>query len=471
LALLALPQAALGQGTRQRVEQLERGFTPLRFTPPTPRQARLSNGIPVFMVEDHSLPTLSVQLVSRVGTANLPDSLWAAGWRADAMMRTGGTTTLTPDSLDKVIEFYALNVNFTTQQEISTASAGGLSQYRDIMLDLLFDMMRNPRNDTSRIREQVAQTEEAWRRRNDQPGSILSRAWSQVVYGDHPFARTLIMPEEAQAFTPELFRHVQGLLYCPDRFIVGVVGDFRERDMIQQLERRMRGWGRCPPGTRETPPLRLPEGPRIVHIERDIVQTNLRMGHAGGLRVANTPDYFATRVANFLLGGGGGFNSRLLQRVRSDSGFAYSVGSFWGAETRREAMFFAAAQTRANKTVAAISLMRDVIGSMVSQPVTADDVQLAKDNESNSFVFGFETPFQIVGRQITYQVDGLPPNWFDLYLRGIQSVTPEQVRQAAERFLHPDRLIMVVVGKADSFDRPLSELGPVTTMTLEEIRR
>ncbi len=115
--------------------------------------------------------------------------------------------------------------------------------------------------------------------------------------------------------------------------------------------------------------------------------------------------------------------------------------------------------------------MRSIIGSMVTDPVTAEDVRLAQDNETNSFIFRFETPAQIVGQQIGYVLDGLPANWFDLYLRGIRAVTPEQVRQASERFLHPDRLITVVVGNPAAFDRPLGSLGAVTTMRVEHIRR
>jgi len=471
LVLVAAAAPARAQGTPARVGAVEAGFTPLRFAPPAPRSVRLSNGVQVFLLENHILPQLSVRLVGRLGVANLPDSLWAVGWQADNLMRTGGTTTLAPDSVDRLIDFYALNVFFSTGNETSTATVGGLSRYRDIMLDLLFDMMRNPRDDTSRIRESVGQIEEGWRRRNDQPGSVLGRAWSQVMMGDHPFARSLVTPEEAAAFTPERFRRVQGMLYCPDRFIVGVVGDFQEPAMLRKLESLFRGWGRCPVGTREVPPVRYAEGPRVVHIEKDINQTNIRIGHAGALRVSNTPDYFAAQVTDFLLGGGSGFNSRLIQRVRSDSGFAYSVFSNWGAETKREGLFFAGGETRAEKTVAALSLMRNTVASMVAQPVTAEDVRLAQENEVNSYVFQFETPAQIVGQQMAYVVDGLPPNWFDLYLRGIQAVTADQVTDLARRFLHPDRMVMVVVGKASSFDAPLSTLGAVTTMSVEEIRR
>src|SRR3989442_10740419 len=230
--------------------------------------------------------------------------------------------------------------------------------------------------------------------------------------------------------------------------------------MLARLERVFRGWAKCPPGLRPMPPVQFARGPRVVLVEKDVNQTNIRMGHAGGVRVGNTPDYFAAQVADFLLGGGGGFNSRLLQRVRSDSGFAYSVFSNWGADTKREDVFFTGAQVRAEKTVAALALMRNIIGSMATQPVTAQDVKLAQDNEVNSFVFQFQNAGQIVGQQLRYAVDGLPANWFDLYLKGIQAVTPDQVRQGSEKYLHPDRLITVVVGKSSPFDKPLAPDGP-----------
>ncbi len=469
-ALLAAPAAAQ-QDTRQAVQQLVSRFPPLRFHPPAPRQLQLSNGVQVFLQEDHSVPLLTVNLVARSGVANLPDSLWAAGWVADGLMRTGGTTTLPPDSVDRLVDFYALGLGLSTGYETSTAFVSGLSRYRDQMLDLLFDILKNPRDDTARIRERAAQAEEDWRRRNDQPASILARAWNQVMMGDHPFARTLITPEEAQGLTVERLQRVQHLLYCPQRFVIGVTGDFNERELMAKLESLFRGWRRCGPGLRDIPPLDYAKGPKVVLIDRDVDQTNVRMGQAGGIYVRDVPDYFGAQVADFLLGGGGGFNSRLLQRVRSDSGFAYHVFSDWGADTKRERLFAAGAQVRPEKTVAAISLIRDVIASMATRPVTAGDVKLAQDAETNAFVFQFESPAQIVGQQVSYVVDGLPPNWFDLYLRGIQAVTPQQVTGVVQKFLHPDSLVIVVVGRASAFDGPLSKLGPVTTMKVEDMLR
>jgi len=471
-ALIALAVPAIAQQpTDPRAQMAALQIPPLHFTPPTAKRVTLSNGVAVYLLEDHSLPLLDVEIVSKVGVANLPDSLWGVGWQADNLMRTGGTTRLSPDSVDKLIEFYALTVFLSTGNETSTASFSGLSKYTDQLLDLGFDLMRNPRNDTSRVRLIAAQQGEQWRRRNDTPGSVLGRAWNQVLMGDHPLGRTQVTPQEIAGFTPERFRWTQQRIFCPDNLVLGVSGDFSEREMLARLERLFRGWGKCPPGLRPMPPVQFARGPRVVLVGKDVNQTNIRMGHAGGVRVGNTPDYFAAQVADFLLGGGGGFNSRLLQRVRSDSGFAYSVFSVWNADTKREDQFFAGAQVRAEKTVAAVRLMRDLVGSMATEPVTAQDVKLAQDNEVNSFVFQFQNAGEIVARQLGYAVDGLPANWFDLYLKGIQAVTPDQVTAVAKRYLHPDQMVILVVGKPAAFDKPLTEIGPVVRLPVDSIRR
>lgn len=468
-ALIALPLAAQQPGSvRERLHSLQ--FPPLRFNPPQPKRVTLSNGVPVFLLEDHTFPTLAVQIVARKGVANLPDSLWGVGWQADNLIRTGGTIRLSPDSVDKLIEFYALNVSFSTGNETSTASFSGLSRYRDRMLDLGFDLMRNPRNDTTRIKITVAQQGENWRRRNDQPGSILNRAWNQVMLGDHPLGRTLVTPAELEGFRPERFRWVQERLFCPQNFLLGISGDFNERAILAKLEQLFRGWPACKPGLRELPPVRYATGPQLVLVEKDVNQTNIRMGHGGGIRVADTPEYFAAQVADFLLGGSG-FTSRMLSRVRSDSGFAYSAFSNWGADVDREDVFFAGAQIRAEKTIAGLRLMQQVIHSMQVEPPTARDVKLAQDNEVNSFVFRFQNAEQIVSAQLGYAVDGLPANWFDIYLRGIQAVMPDQVRAVSTTYLHPDRLVTVVVGKPSTFDGPLAALGPVTMLPVDSLRR
>ena len=466
-ALAAVSPLAAQKDTRAEVQAMQ--YAPLRFQPPTPKRVTVA-GVPVYLLADTAFPTLSVQIRSRRGVAHLPDSLWGVGWQADNLLRTGGTTKLPPDSVDRLIEFYALAVNIFTDNDESGASISGLSRYRDQMLDLLFDVLRNPRNDSSRVRITAAQQQETWRRRNDQPGNVLGRAWGQVVWGDHPMGRNIVTPDEINGFTSARFRWVQERIFCPQNLLIGVSGHYDERSLIAKLQSLFKGWSACAAGLREVPAPQFPSGPKLVYVEKDVNQTSIRMGHAGGIKVANTPDYFASQVADFILGGSG-FTSRMLTRVRSDSGFAYSAFTQWGADTKREDLFFAQAQIRAEKTVAGIRLMRDVIGSMATDPPAASDVKLAQDNEVNSFVFRFESASQIVGQQLGYALEGLPANWFDLYLRGIQAVTPAQVKDVTAKHLHPDKLVTVIVGKSAAFDKPLAELGEVTVLPVDGIKR
>ena len=114
-ATLAAVPALTAQDMRQRIESLQ--FPPLRFNPPLPKRVTLSNGVPVYLLEDHTLELLTVQIVGKRGVAHVPDSLWAVAWQADGLLRTGGTTRLTPDSVDKLVAFYAINVAFSTGNE------------------------------------------------------------------------------------------------------------------------------------------------------------------------------------------------------------------------------------------------------------------------------------------------------------------------------------------------------------------
>jgi len=290
------------QDTRAQVRAMQ--YAPLRFQPPTPKRVMVA-GVPVYLLADTAFPTLSVQIRSKRGVAHLPDSLWGVGWQADNLLRTGGTTKLSPDSVDRLVEFYALAVNIFTDNDESGASVSGLSRYRDQMLDLLFDVLRNPRNDSSRVRITAAQQQETWRRRNDQPGNVLTRAWGQVVWGDHPMGRTIVTPDEINGFTPARFRWVQERLFCPQNLLIGISGQYDERSLLTKLESLFKGWAPCASGLREIPAPQFPAGPRLVYVEKDVNQTSIRMGHAGGLKVANTPDYFASQVADFILGGSG----------------------------------------------------------------------------------------------------------------------------------------------------------------------
>jgi predicted Zn-dependent peptidase len=129
----------------------------------------------------------------------------------------------------------------------------------------------------------------------------------------------------------------------------------------------------------------------------------------------------------------------------------------------------AVSQTRAEKTVAATHLILDIMREMTESPPPAEEVLTAVSDFVNGFVFNFRDPSQILARQMYYQVHGMPENWLQLYLEGIQKVEADDVHRVFRRYLHPDEMTILVVGNPDRFEDPLESLGEVTVIEADSI--
>jgi predicted Zn-dependent peptidase len=202
----------------------------------------------------------------------------------------------------------------------------------------------------------------------------------------------------------------------------------------------------------------------IFQINKDISQTNIRFGHIG---IDNmNPDRHAIRVMNHILGGGG-FTSRMMGRVRSDSGWAYSVGTRFTTAVQ-PGMFYASCQTKAETTSKALALMKWVVEDLVENGITNEELAIAKESILNSDVFQYVTPSQIVNRYAWLEYYGYPSDQLKKNVEAIRAVTKADIEAVARKYLHPDKLTILAVGPIDQFDAPLSGFGSVTTLELEE---
>jgi predicted Zn-dependent peptidase len=182
------------------------------------------------------------------------------------------------------------------------------------------------------------------------------------------------------------------------------------------------------------------------------------MGHLGIDK--DNPDLYALRVMDFILGAGG-FNSRLMRRVRSDEGLAYSVWSGFDIGRRFPGPFTAGTETRSATTGRTIGLMREIMTGMTRREVTAQELTLAKESIVNAFVFGFTDAERVVAQRARIEFFGYPAGYLEGYRDRIAAVTAADVLRVARTYLHPERMVTVVVGDAAGFDRPLSDFGPL----------
>ena len=202
-------------------------FDPLEFEPPAAERHRhtLSNGVVVFVVEDHTLPLVSVSVTVRTGSYLEPaDKIGLAGLTG-GQMRSGGTTSLSPADFDEETAFLAAQIGSGIGPTSGRASFNSLAKDLDATLDLFFDMLRNPGFDQARLDLAKQQVLQGMERRNDSTQSIEGREWGRLMRGDDHFSTRAETRASLEAITRDDLVAFHERYFHPGGFIVSVSGD------------------------------------------------------------------------------------------------------------------------------------------------------------------------------------------------------------------------------------------------------
>jgi zinc protease len=186
-----------------------------------------------------------------------------------------------------------------------------------------------------------------------------------------------------------------------------------------------------------------------------MTQAVILMGHLGLNNL--DPDNVEVGIFNFILGTGS-FNSRLMREVRSNRGLAYSAGGMVGTG-RDKGLFYNFCMTKSQSAGEAIKLMREISADMTQNPVTTEELEVAKKYEVNAFVHKFDSAQAVVSQAIYLKLDGYPDNYLDTYLPRIRKVDAAKVLAIGKKAVHPDSLVILVVGKKAELIDQLKALG------------
>lgn len=337
------------------------------------------------------------------------------------------------------------------------------------VLRVFADILRRPAFAPERIEVALTRARAGVARQNDQPQAILFRELRERVYGpESPYARTETFATLAAIERPDLVAWHERF-YRPDRVILGLVGDFDTERALALVREVFGDWendaGEGAPTVEAAEPwYREEPNPGVFVAEKgDINQSNIALGHLGIVR--DHPDYHAVEVMNEILGGS--MSSRLFSEIRTRKGLAYAVSGRVGSEWDHPGLTLLFTTTQVGTTGEAIrALLDEVRGLRDARPPTEDEVARAKRSLLSSFVFRVDTPEEILQQQLTFEYFGYPLDWLAGYRDRIEAVTPDEVRQAAVRHLHPDRFSIVLVGPAEGRDVDLSTFGPVQELDI-----
>jgi predicted Zn-dependent peptidase len=423
----------------------------------------LDNGLILFLMEDRELPLISAHALVRTGSIYDSNEDQALAGITGTVMRTGGTRSYPPDSLNALLEFIAGSVECGIGNESGSAGLSVMSKDIDLGLELFYEVLRDPAFDSAKIELEKSQIKESIRRRNDRPGSIISREFTHLLYGNHPYGYIIEWNDVEQISREDIIAYHKEYFH-PNNMMIAFSGDFKTGDMIKKMKKVFGKWERRDIDFPKIPDVEYSFKPGVFVIDKDITQANIRVGHLGIKR--DNPDKWAVSLMNYILGGGS-FTSRLTTRVRSDEGLAYSVRSYFSTGSRDYGTFRAYTQTKTSTAKRALEIFFEEFEKIRNTLPTSDELEMARESYLNNFIFQFDSPGEIVNRLMSLEYDDNPPDYYQTYLDNIRAVTLEDIQRVAEKYLHPDSMTIMMVADTSSLeDDP--EFGEMTYMELKD---
>lgn len=453
----------VGCATPRHPDQI--ASAPLHFTVPEIESVTLSNGIRLYLKEDHELPLINLTVMAPGGSIDDPAERVGLATLLAKGMRTAGAGDRSADLIDTELEQLAADFSITADSYALTLDLSLLAEDFNRGLDLLRDVLRAPAFEPERLELAKEQMIEGIRRQNDHPQAIASRAILKAIYGDHPLGQSP-SEETVMAISRQDLQQAHARIFSPEKLWIAVSGDFDRERLILELENRFGGWPTKKVTARIFPPLHAErEGIALIR-QKELPQSVVMIGQLGVDKGA--PDLHAVRVMNFILGGGS-FNSRMMKEIREERGLAYSVYSYFQVGRLLPGPFIAQSETKSSTTIETLELMLDAIRRIREETVRPEELQVAKESLNNSFVFSFTNPHEIVTQAMRLDFYDYPDDYLESYRRKVEALTLADIQQAARLHLQPSRLSIVLVGNEKDFEEPLMKKGlPLERLPLVE---
>lgn len=424
---------------------------------PQPERIQLSNGMVVYLLEDRELPVVRATALIRAGSRWEPTGKVGLASITARVMRSGGTATRSGDNLDTELDRLGARVETGGGRDNSRAAVFVLKADVDKGLDILADVLRNPRFPQDKIDLAKTEDRDGISRRNEDPNSIAGREMAKLVYGKNsPYARHTeyetidsITRDDLVAFHREYFQ--------PENVILGVYGDFSTSEMKARIEKTLGSWprgGRPKPVAVPVDPAALASGKLHLVNKEDINQSTMRIGMQTVER--NHPDSYPLTVMTSVL------SHRMSDNIRGSEGLAYFTGAMYLGEYDHASLWTAAGGTKSATTLQILSSTKREIEAIAAAEVKPDELKRAKDNILKGGAFDFDSTGKIVERLMTYEYFGYPQDYLQKYRANIEKVTAADVLRVAKKYLIMDRFTTLVVGKQKDFEKPLASLGAVT---------
>jgi zinc protease len=431
---------------------------------PTWTKTTLANGAQLVVSEKHALPLVSFQ-INFVGGANQFEPADKTGLaNLVASMLTEETSHRSGDQIATDLQRLGTNVSAVINPESGRLSFTSTKDKFAPTLAILADLLENPTFPAQALDRLRNNALVSLTRSRDRTAGIAQVVFPKVVYGtEHPYGRT---PNEAslKSITRDDLVSFYKSYFQPGRAIISVVGDVTPDEAKQLLDKELAAW--APGGSMPSfnyPAVSQPKGTTIFLVDKpEAAQSTFAIGEVGPAR--DTPDYYALRVMNEMLGVL--FQSRLNHNIREVKGYSYGVGSGF-AFGRGPGSFRAGGEiVTAKSDSALIEFMKELRDIRGQRPPSDEEMAQAKASLVQSLPANFASVSGVNGNIASIYTQGLPEDYFQQFTRAVNGVTKEDVVRVAQKYIDPEHLAIVIVGDRSKIEAPLAatKIAPIVLL-------
>ncbi|MCA1798036.1 MAG: insulinase family protein [Xanthomonadaceae bacterium] len=426
---------------------------------PVPERAMLSNGLRVELVQRDAVPVVSMTLLVDAGYA--ADQHAAPGTANLTLdMLSEGTRRRTSLQISDQLQRLGANLSTGSNLDQSSVSMSALAENLDASLDLFADVILNPAFPEADFNRRRQQQIAGIQREQVTPVPMALRVFPRLLYGDdHAYSLPLTGSgtlESVRAMSIPDLQAFHSTWFKPNNATLVVVGDVSMAEMQPKLERLFRGWQPGEVPEKNIGPVAHREAAGVYIIDRPGSQQSIIFaGHIAPPK-ANEHE-FALMTMNDVLGGT--FTSRINMNLREDKGWAYGASSLLYS-ARGPRPFFAYAPVQSDRTADSMREIRNELTELLGdRPVTDDELSKSVDGRVLTLPGRWETGGAISGSLVESLRFGYPDDYWATYADNIRGLARDDLQQAANSVIRPDRLIWVVVGDRRSIEGPIRELG------------
>ncbi len=434
------------------------------FKLPEYQKTVLSNGLTLYLMEQHEVPLISLSAVMPAGTVFEDKKPGLAAVTADALMFGAGDRT--KQELEEELDFVGASVYTSADKEKANLIASFAKKDAGLVLSIVRDLLVNPKFDAGEWEKLQSRLLVQYDQAKESPRSVISSYYDSFVWKDHPYGRSSMGSKEGlKSIEIADIRSFYGEHYQPGATAMAIVGDFNANEMKSQIESLFRNWkGNGDAQTAQIPTLSKQDKSRVLLVNKpDATETTFYIGGTGIAR--NNPDFVPIQVVNTILGGR--FTSWLNDELRINSGLTYGARSSFDTY-RNGGSFRISTFTKNSSTEEAVDLALKTYRKLHEKGLDEEILASAKNYVQGQFPPRYETTRSLSGLLTDMYWYDFDEEFINTFSSKVGELDVEKANAIISKYFPEDKLQFVLIGKADELRDMAKKWGEVTEVEIKQ---